>query len=173
MEKKERTHGPLYIAGAKIPSNHGSSFGFAPQLLPTGRFDMFGIQIGKLKSSQPGWKNESHQPVQPSGKATKDLRNHIFKKMKLKLKTRGLHYMFTSKCYLRDLRVAASLFCMLWKFFKKDPESLDNFVRIYARDTEELFVKGSWDKTGTFNIRVCHIGTKGDLPALTRMGMIT
>lgn len=60
--------------------------------------------------------------------------------------------------------------CMLRKFFKKQPKILDDLVRIYAKDMEELLRSGVWSSDGSVHIRCCHIGTKGDLPALTRMG---
>ena len=60
--------------------------------------------------------------------------------------------------------------CMLRKVFKKKPQVLDDLVKVYSQDMEDLLLNGVWDSTGTINIKCCHLGTKGDLPALTRMG---
>ena len=60
--------------------------------------------------------------------------------------------------------------CMHRKFFKHKPTVLDDLVRVYARDMEELFMTGVWNENQTINVRVAHLGTKGDLPALAKMG---
>ena len=60
--------------------------------------------------------------------------------------------------------------CMLRKFYKHKPEVLDELVRVYARDMEDLLRHGVSSLDGSVTVRFCHIGTKGDLPALARMG---
>lgn len=60
--------------------------------------------------------------------------------------------------------------CMLRRIFKKFPSVLDKYLGVYAEDMEELLQQGVWDSAGVVNIRCCHLGHKGDLPALFRVG---
>lgn len=60
--------------------------------------------------------------------------------------------------------------CMLRKIFKRQPAALDNLVQSYAEDMEFLLHTGVSTADGKITIRFCHLGNKGDLPALARMG---
>ena len=88
------------------------------------------------------------------------------KKDKLSLKRCGLGLNFCGHTWSTHYMFA----CMLRKFFKKKPQVLDDLVGIYAKDMEELLLQGVWSSDRSVHVRCCHIGTKGDLPALTRMG---
>ena len=116
---------------------------------------------GRSYKKQPLWLLSTHGAL---GRGSKGYLKK--KKDKISLKRCGLGLNFCGHTWSTNFMFG----CMLRKFFKKNPEVLDNFVRVYAQDMEELFVNGVWDQTGTVNIRVCHLGNKGDLPALTRMG---
>ena len=67
------------------------------------------------------------------------------------------HFMFS--CMLRTK-----------KFFKKDPKVLDDLVLAFAEDMQELLLNGVTTADGRITIRCCHLGTKGDLPALAKLG---
>lgn len=69
--------------------------------------------------------------------------------------TMGTHFLFAG---------------MQRKLYKKKPQALDNLVGVYARDMEHLLVEGVCTSDGVHCVRFCHLGTKGDLPALTRLG---
>ena len=61
--------------------------------------------------------------------------------------------------------------CMLrTKKFKKDPKVLDDLVLAFAEDMQELLLNGVTTADGRITIRCCHLGTKGDLPALAKLG---
>jgi len=60
--------------------------------------------------------------------------------------------------------------CMLRKFFKKFPAALDNLVEAFADDMQMMLHDGVTSQDGRITIRCYHLGTKGDLPALARMG---
>eukprot|EP00438_Fugacium_kawagutii_P020148 Skav209770 [mRNA] locus=scaffold9:375456:377362:- [translate_table: standard] len=60
--------------------------------------------------------------------------------------------------------------CMLRKLYKKNPQSLDNYVLEYAKDMHHLLVEGVCSSDNSVRVRCCHLGTMGDLPALARMG---
>ena len=59
--------------------------------------------------------------------------------------------------------------CMLRKFHKKNGKVLDQMLQLYADDMEFLLKTGVESSEG-FRIRCCHLGHKGDLPALARAG---
>ena len=87
-------------------------------------------------------------------------------KNKCPLKRNGLGLPFVGPTWGNHFMFA----CMLRKFFKKCPEALDNLVAAFADDMEILFRDGVTSRNGRITIRCCHLGTKGDLPALARMG---
>lgn len=58
--------------------------------------------------------------------------------------------------------------CMLRRAYKKTPGVLDQLVEVFARDMEDLLLNGI-SKDGCV-IRIAHLGTKGDLPALSTLG---
>lgn len=116
---------------------------------------------GRSFKKQPLWLLSTH------GALGRGSRGYLKKsKDKLPLKRCGFGLNFCGHTWSTHYMFG----CMLRKLFKKKPEVLDNYVSIYAKDMEDLLLNGVWDSSGTINIRCCHIGTKGDLPALTRMG---
>jgi hypothetical protein len=86
-------------------------------------------------------------------------------KDKLPLKRNGFGLNFCGHTWSTNFMFS----CMLRKFFKKKPQVLDDLISVYARYMEDLLINGVWNAAGTVHVRCCHIGTKGDLPALAKM----
>ena len=59
--------------------------------------------------------------------------------------------------------------CMLRKFHKKNGKVLDQMLQLYADDMDFLLNTGV-ESSDSLLIRCCHLGNKGDLPALARAG---
>ena len=87
-------------------------------------------------------------------------------KDKLPLKRNGFGLNFCGHTWTTNFLFS----CMLRKFFKKDPEILHSLVGVYARDMEDLLLNGVSSTDGLIQVRCCHLGTKGDLPALAKLG---
>lgn len=114
---------------------------------------------GRSYKKQAIWLLSSHGAL---GRGTRGWLKR--KKDKVPLKRCGFGLNFCGHTWSTHFMFA----CMLRKCFKHNPEYLDNLVRIYAEDMERLLCEGV--PFGDKVIRCCHIGTKGDLPALCRMG---
>ena len=59
---------------------------------------------------------------------------------------------------------------MIKTTYTKHPEAQDELVRLYAEDVKNLLFEGVTKKDGSIKVHLVHIGTKGDLPALVRLG---
>jgi len=59
---------------------------------------------------------------------------------------------------------------MIKTTYTKHPEAQDELVRLYAEDVKELLFEGITKRDGSIKVHLVHIGTKGDLPALVRLG---
>lgn len=60
--------------------------------------------------------------------------------------------------------------CMLRKIYKRSPATLDAMVALHAEDLKDLLLRGVTCRDSGLVIRCCHLGTKGDLPALATLG---
>ena len=69
--------------------------------------------------------------------------------------TWSTHFMFT---------------CLVRQFMTERPDALDILVRIFASDCEMLLNQGLTSSDGTKTVRMVHLATKGDLPALAKLG---
>ena len=116
---------------------------------------------GRSLKKQPLWLLSTHGAL---GRGT---RAYLKKqKDKVPLKRCGLGLNFCGHTWSTNFLFAS----MLRKLYKKEPQALDNLVRVYAQDMEDLLVNGVWSSDGSFRVHCCHIGTKADLPALARLG---
>ena len=59
---------------------------------------------------------------------------------------------------------------MIKTTYTKHPEAQDELVKLYAEDVKNLLFEGVTKKDGSIKVHLVHIGTKGDLPALVRLG---
>lgn len=116
---------------------------------------------GRSYKKQPLWILSTHGVL---GRGTQRFLQK--EKDKVSLNRSGLGMNFIGNTWGTQFMFA----CMLRKLFKKRPKVLDNLVLAYAQDMAELFNSGVSNASGTVTIRCCHLGTKGDLPALARMG---
>lgn len=60
--------------------------------------------------------------------------------------------------------------CILRQHFVANPGSLESLVAAYAEDVQQLATTGISSTDGRLHIWCVHVGTKGDLPALTKLG---
>ncbi|CAL1165836.1 unnamed protein product, partial [Cladocopium goreaui] len=109
---------------------------------------------------------EQIHPTHPLFQMQRDGQVDLSFMLPVSLKRSGLGMNFVGNTWGNQFMFA----CMLRKLFKKRPQVLDNLVLAYAQDMAELFNSGVSNADGTVTIRCCHLGTKGDLPALARMG---
>ena len=70
-------------------------------------------------------------------------------------KTWSTQFMFTS---------------LLKTVYSKSPETQDRMIQLFAQDVVDLLYNGVTSTDGLKTIRMIHVGHKGDLPALSRMG---
>ncbi len=70
-------------------------------------------------------------------------------------KTWATQFMFTS---------------LLKTVYSKSPGTQDKMIQLFAQDAVDLLYTGITSKDGLKTIRMIHVGHKGDLPALSRMG---
>lgn len=59
---------------------------------------------------------------------------------------------------------------MLKTTYNKHPGAQDELVRLYAEDVASMLHNGVASEDGRIRVHLVHIGTKGDLPALVRLG---
>ena len=59
---------------------------------------------------------------------------------------------------------------MIKTTYNKHPTAQDQLLKIFAGDMENLLVDGVCSRDGQHQVHLVHIGTKGDLPALTKLG---
>ena len=59
---------------------------------------------------------------------------------------------------------------MIKTIYSKYPEAQQELVKLYAKDIEEMLYEGVTSKDGSVTVHMIHLGTKGDLPALVRLG---
>lgn len=115
---------------------------------------------GRSYKKQALWLLSTHGAI---GRGT---RRYLQKgKDKIPLKRCGMGLNFCGHTWSTNFLFAA----MLRKVFKHHPQRLDTLVSLYAQDMEQLLVEGVAGPDGVV-VRCCHIGTKGDLPALCKMG---
>jgi hypothetical protein len=116
---------------------------------------------GRSYKKQPLWLLSTHGAL---GRGTKA---YLKKgKDRLPLRRNGFGLNFCGHTWSTNFMFS----CMLRKLYKKKPEVLDHLVSVYAKDMEDLLVNGVVSGNGSVRVRCCHLGTKGDLPALARMG---
>eukprot|EP00438_Fugacium_kawagutii_P000785 Skav229119 [mRNA] locus=scaffold92:800766:813847:- [translate_table: standard] len=60
--------------------------------------------------------------------------------------------------------------CLLKAVMDKNPGCLEQLITSYSEDLKSLLLEGVTSKDLTKQVWVCHLGTKGDLPALVRVG---
>ena len=60
--------------------------------------------------------------------------------------------------------------CFLKAVSDKHAGSLDKIMALYSEDVESLLLNGVTSKDMSKQVWICHMGTKGDLPALQRVG---
>lgn len=60
--------------------------------------------------------------------------------------------------------------CMIKTLYTKFPQAQDEVIKLFAADLKKLLYEGVQSKDGKFKVHLVHIGTKGDLPALVRLG---
>ena len=53
---------------------------------------------------------------------------------------------------------------------QEHPEIFDKLIEAYAADVQKLLTEGICSKDGQVQLWFAHVGTKGDLPALTKLG---
>lgn len=62
---------------------------------------------------------------------------------------------------------------MLKTVYSKCPAAQDAIVKLYAEDAQRLLFNGVVSSDGLRKVHLIHIGTKGDLPALVRLGQFS
>ncbi|CAL1167200.1 unnamed protein product [Cladocopium goreaui] len=95
---------------------------------------------GRSLKKQPLWLLSTHGAL---GRGT---RAYLKKqKDKVPLKRCGLGLNFCGHTWSTNFLFAS----MLRKLYKKEPQALDNLVRVYAQDMEDLLVNGVWSSDGS------------------------
>ena len=116
---------------------------------------------GRTLKKQPLWLLSSHGVL---GRGT---RAYLRKgKHSLPLKRCGMGLNFCGHTWSTNFPFSS----MHRKFFRKNPAVLDRLISIYAKDMEKLLTEGVLSSDGLVRVRCCHLGTKGDWPALVKVG---
>ena len=59
---------------------------------------------------------------------------------------------------------------MLKTVYNKHPDAQEALIKLYAQDVSELLYDGVVSRNGDYKIHLMHLSTKGDLPALAKLG---
>lgn len=87
-------------------------------------------------------------------------------KHKSKLKENGMGLNFMGKTWSTNFIFS----CMLRPLAVRNPQALEELLKIYAADAHELMFEGVTSTDGRHHVWMVHLNTKGDLPALTKLG---
>ena len=59
---------------------------------------------------------------------------------------------------------------MIKTTYLKHPTAQDKLIQMFAEDIKDLYVDGMVSRDGRHTVHLVHVGTKGDLPALVKLG---
>ena len=88
------------------------------------------------------------------------------KKHRVPLKRRGLGLNFVGCTWGTQFMS----FAILREVLDDHPDALNTLVHLYSQDMASLAREGLWSKDGKSRVFFLHLASKGDLPALTKLG---
>ena len=116
---------------------------------------------GRSYKHLPIWVLSSHGAIGRGTRAYLQAQKH---KAPLRRNSMGLN--FTGKTWATNYMFAA----VMKQVTLKVPDALDTLVRAYAADVKMLLETGLVTRDGQTRVWMAHLGTKGDLPALVKLG---